>query len=510
MIAVSDAWKDIHQRFFLPEGYVEITCPVTEDGVQESATASGTSEAVFSDARKVAEVNTNPSSVKYATNELNFWALDGTRTILPDSEPYKSKGYVSDIESTGSVTLTLPTVHTVPVPGVTITWSSAFGEYPSVFTVTARNGDTIVAETTVRDNKDKKSYVYLALTNYDNITVTVHDWFLPHRRARIENVFIGHLLTMSKNDIFSYSHEQRGDLLSGELPKNSIEFSINNVDGKWNPSNPTGIAQYLSERQKVTVRYGFKIDGDIEWIKAGTFYLSEWDAPANGIEARFVARDALEFLLNAERESTTSGTLTQIARWAAESALPEDSGLMISPALNWYSAVYEGEETAATILQKCANGASCIIRSDRDGVLHIESLIRSNTGYRIPLSLSYSQPELTLSKPLKRVSVDYGEETPYELSVSSSGEIQTVRNNFITTLAQAKSVASGVSDMLGSRKTISGEFRADPRLDVYDVVTVETKYGTLAPVVITSLKYVFNGSFRCSYTGKLVEKLWVG
>lgn len=80
--------------------------------------------------------------------------------------------------------------------------------------------------------------------------------------------------------IISYSHEQSGDLLTGAIPKHSIEFTVNNIDGRWNPSNPTGLEKYLSERQKLIVRYGMDVDGTIEWIKAGTFYLSEWSAPS--------------------------------------------------------------------------------------------------------------------------------------------------------------------------------------------------------------------------------------
>jgi hypothetical protein len=42
MITVSDAWKDIQQRFLLPETYIEIDCGVTDDEAQSLATATGT------------------------------------------------------------------------------------------------------------------------------------------------------------------------------------------------------------------------------------------------------------------------------------------------------------------------------------------------------------------------------------------------------------------------------------------------------------------------------------
>ena len=505
MIAVTDAWKDVQQRFILPESHIEIKCSFTEPGAQESAVASGTSEAVFSRTDKVTIEGDTSDATKYATNELNLWALDGSMAILPNSEPYNGAGYVSNIESSGSVTLTLPGVRTVPIPGITITWDDNFGEYPPVFTVTAKNGNTVVAETTITDNTEKTCVVELEMVNYDGVTVTVQNWCLPHRRSRIDKISLGHTLTLTKKDILSYTHEQHGDLLSAELPKNSIEFSLNNTDGRWNPSNPTGMEKFLSERQKLTVRYGLDINGTIEWIKAGTFYLSEWYAPPNGLEAQFVARDVFEFLLNVENKAAAYDTLAGLASWAASHHFPEGALFDIHESLNNYGAEYVGDGTAAEIVQKCANASGCILRYDREGALHIEPLNTAHSGYFVPLSLSYSHPEISLSKPLKTVSVDYGEDTPYEMSVSASGETQTVNNSFVSSAEQAEMVAGWVRGILEPRKTVKGEFRADPRLDLFDIVTVESKYGVIAPVAITNIKYTFNGSFRGSYTGRVLE-----
>lgn len=505
MIPVSDSWKDIQQRFLLPETFVEIDCTISEVGAQESATIVGTDEAVFS---HVDSVLTNaPKTVKYATNELNFWALDGTRTILPDSGSDAEGGYVSNTASTGSVIISFPEVHTVASSGVTITWSSAYGEYPSVFTVTAKNGGTIVAETTIIENTKQVCDVFLRLENYDSIEISVHNWGLPDRRVRIEKVVIGHVLTLTKDDILSFKHEQTGDLLSGELPKYSIEFTLDNSDGRWDPNNPTGMEKYLSERQQLTVRYGMEVNGATEWINAGTFYLSEWNTPSNGLEARFVARDVFEFLLNADvTGGSVTGNLGDIVEWATTPYLPNGVSVVTDSVLaDSDSRTPTITGTAAEVVQKCANASCCILRYDRGGTLYIEQLDQTLSDYRITSALSYSHPEITLSKPLKTVSVSYGGETPYEFTVSNVGEKQTATNDFILTEGKASDVASWVSDILKSRKTVRGEFRADPRLDLFDVVVVESKYGVLSPVVITNITYTFNGSFRGSYTGRVLE-----
>ena len=166
------------------------------------------------------------------------------------------------------------------------------------------------------------------------------------------------------------------------------------------------------------------------------------------------------------------------------------------------------------MIQKCANAAGAILRFDRDGVLYIEPLNRAISEYTymgvttgIPLALSYSYPEITLSKPLKEVSVDYRGDTPYLLTVSTNGETQSLTNEYIADATNAARVANWISSILRNRKTISGEFRADPRLDLYDIVRVEDRYSRMLTVAITNIKYTFNGAFRGNFTGRILEEV---
>lgn len=511
MITVSDAWIDVQQRFLLPESFIEIDCGITDDEAQSLAEASGTDETAFSNAPGI--VDNLADVAKYATLELNLWSLDGTQTILPSAATYENAGYVSNIESTGSVTVTFPTIRTTAISGITITWSEKYDECAKVFTVIGKNGSNIVGEVTVTNNKDRTNIVYLPLTNYNSIAVQVHEWSLPNRRVRIEDIVIGHVLKFDKSDLLSFTHEMDGDLLSGKIPKYSIEFTLDNSDGRWDPNNPTGMAQYLSERQRITVKYGLDVNGVIEWIKAGTFYLSEWYAPPNALEARFVARDMFEFMMGVEmRDSNTANISALIG-----SAIPDGFSAVYDSSLPDYEYEYapeNGNDTAAEMVQKCANAVGAILRCDRDGTLHIEPLKKEISEYiyladttGIPLSLCYTYPEISLSKPLKEVAVDYRGETPYLLNLGANGEQQTLANEYIKDATNAARVATWVSDILKNRKTISGEFRADPRLDLYDIIRVEDRYSRLLNVAITNIKYTFNGAFRGAYTGRIIEEV---
>ena len=506
MIVVSDAWKEIQQRFLLPESHIEIDCTITEAGIQDKLTITGTNEALITNTQSALYDTTKTN--KYATNELNLWALDGSRIITPDTAPFAESGYISETDSTGSITVSLPSVHTSATSGVTITWGGRYDEYPTTFEIIAKRGNTVVSSSVIEGNTSQVSAVFSRIENYDSITINVLGWSMPYRRVRIEKFIIGHTMTFTKSDVFNFTHEQSGHLNSGELPKNNIDFSLNNIDGRWNPNNPLGLEQYLSERQKIKVRYGLNINGTVEWIKAGTFYLSEWRVPSNGLEAIFSARDIFEYLLNESYTGAREGTLYQLVESAFDSAgVPEDFISDVDNSLKDYSAsLPEGELTCAVVLQMCANAAGCVIYQDRDGVLHIKPQNTEKTGYVIPLALSYAHPEIELSKPLKNVSVSYGTESTYVLSVGNTGETQTVSNSLVSTEEQAAKIATWVKTTLSTRKTVSGEYRADPRVDLFDVVAVQSdKYGELPNVAITDIKYTFNGSFRGSYTGRVLE-----
>ena len=69
----------------------------------------------------------------------------------------------------------------------------------------------------------------------------------------------------------------------------------------------------------------------------------------------------------------------------------------------------------------------------------------------------------------------------------------------------AQRVAQAAANVLAGRKTIFGEYRADPSLDALDIVQVESKYA-VNKIVITDIEFsTTGGSFRGKYTGRLLE-----
>ena len=587
MIGVSNYWKNAHKQMLLPESFVEITLGVIDENIL--GTISGENEAAFSNSSVVINNEDYDTSTKYAFLEHNLWSLDGSCVVMTSTNAYEPPAYVSKNDSSGGLTISLRTVSNNPIPGFGIIWSEEYGTYATKFTVTAKKGAKTLKTVTVRNNTSNTSLIDIPVSGYDSVIITVLEWSHPDQRNRIDSVLFGQRIVFTKDDIISYSHEQSGSPLGTELSKNAIEFELKNADGRWNPLNPSGMSKYLYERQKVTVRYGLDTANGVEWIPGGTFYLSEWKAPANGIGATFIARDAFEFMLNATHtrsyvEGVTvsesrvhltqddaiypnrdtnlvavlpSGTRVEVyekAVWYPDgtSADPEDPGVMVyrinqgwlwadyvqitsvedlffdmssamaaclpDDVVRWvsdevggvYSPTAIPETITAEFIQQCVATYGVTIWQSADGVLNITSPSTNLTDYVITANTSYLHPEVELAKPLRQVNMvqhyHFSSATKtVSYPVSSTGEDITVDCPYLWYFDTRKDkLAAKYINWWKHREVVSGEFRADPRLELFDVVKVETKYGVISPVMITYIKYTYNGSFHGTYEGKVI------
>lgn len=511
MQAVSQAWKDLQRESLLPESFVEVKLMISEPGLNAdgSITDNGHSSSSHTD-EVVGGLSVMPN--KYATLEHNIWTLDRSVDTMPDAEPRGTMGYISGVYSGADGTFDTPPTLTISfshvwsalIPGISIDWGTAYGEWASSYRVTAYNGSTQIAQQTVTGNTAPSSTLWMDLQNFDRVTVEVLSWCLPGRRARVASILVGINRTYGKTDLLGYTHNESVSPLSAELPKAEISFSVSNLDGEYNPDNTDGIAKYLTERQMVSVRYGYKLTpAKTEWINGGVYYLSEWETPQNGIKTSFTARDALEYLTD-KYTGTKSGTLMDIATAAlTQSTLPvSDTGVrwVIDESLSRINAREldaDAEYTTGEILQLCANASCCVFYQDREGILRIEPLADGVSDYVVDPFISYSYADLTLSKQLKTVDINNGQ---YVLTVGAVGETQSISNPLLTD-AQAEAVARWVAGYLTRRKVLSGSYRADPRLMPLDRITNVNKYATNT-VLVTDVAFTYNGAFRGTYEGR--------
>ncbi len=509
MQSVSSAWIENQEQTIVSESFVELTLTVSDPSAQTSATASDNGSLSYSDTAELVAPNL-PTPQIVGTLEANMWLLDGSTTVFPAADVYS--GYISAalcgndcvFSTPPTVTISFSEIIEGTTPGLTLVWGSQYtGEYAVDYTVTAYNGSTQIATTSVTGANGVRQLVSLEMSGYDRIDIAIQKWSLPQHRARMTSILVGWQRTWTKNELMSYAHTESSDLLSASLPQNEISFTVGNLNYEYNPDNPEGIGAYLLERQLITARYGYKINDAIEWIDGGRLHLSEWNTPNNGIEASFKAKDLFQFMKETYT-GTLSGTLADVVTAAfTASDLPLlddgsnpweiDSGLSsisVPSGIQFTTPPTNGE-----VVQMCANAACMVMWNDRKGVCHVAPLNTTATNYAISRNVLYSFPETSLANPLKQIVIN----DSYTLNVNSTGVVENVTNPFISS-ARAATVAAWIRDILTLRQTLTGEWRADPRADALDLVTAVTPFATNS-IYLTSVKYAVAGSFNGQFEG---------
>lgn len=510
----SQAWLDKFNDTLVPEEFVEISYNSTEPGVQEDATASATAQVPFGNIENTTK-ELDRVLTKYATGETNLHVLDGSFRLLPDSVPYADAGFISQTLVSDSshprIILSFGSVHTRAVPGLTVVWSSMMNEWAAKFKLTAYKGTAVVSTITVSNNRSVYSETEWEIYGYDSIAIDILEWSIPNRRARIEWIMVGLHKVYSKKDLVSYTHTSSRDPISAQLPKDSIEFSLDNSQKTWDAINPRGMFRYLYERQEVDVRYGMDVDGETQWINGGKFYLSEWSVPSNGLEASFTARDALEFMMTSNYTGRKTGTLYQMCYDALET-LPSNVPLFyISEELKEYSTDISSEKTSyknSDILQLAANAAGMALYQTRDGHIRIERVnLTAEEGtevYEIPVINNFQWPEISFASRVKNVSCNVnGKEHLYPEGSNAEGVTQTVSNELLTEamLVKSKNSITEAYAMLANRKKVELEYRASPHIDAFDHVKFNHNFGYASSVFVTESKYQYTGCFKGTISG---------
>lgn len=515
MISASSEWVAAHKELLLPEMFIELDYTVTEPGLQEDAVASSNDDTAFSQVAEIVSME-EKSGARYATLEHGLWGLDGN---YPYFNSPADPGYVSERLSGADcffterpkLIISFSMLHTQLIPGISITWGSNFDEWAEEFKISAWADSTQIAEITVTGNHSSFSPVWINLSNYSRLEIEVIKWSHPYRRARCSHIYLAIRKVYNKSDLMGFEHSQTADLLSASLPKNAITFKLRNDDSRWNPDSPENENMYLLNQQEIRLRYGMDINGQVEWIDGGVFWIDEWDTPNNGIEASFTARDGFTFM-NQDYTGRLSGTLYEIAEAALQQAnLPGLStgadAYYLSPVLMEYTTDVDGDQNYAisAVLQMVAHAANCVVYQDRRGTIRIEPWNESYSGYMIDPFISYTHPEYSISKPLKEVSVGYGTDQRLVIANADQGEVQTIDNPMLMTATDATRVGKKAQEILSNRKVISGEFRADVRLDCLDPIIVTSKYASNI-IAITEVNYsTTGGAIRGRYTGRVTS-----
>lgn len=366
MYQTSQEYKESMKRPVRNQSYMKIQLGLINQEAQQTAGLSDTNKYNdFSDAESIFNQHTVR---RYATYESNFWKADGTSFFLPEKKSdYRKDGLTSTnlFEVSFHVKFVFGCGKS-DIKGLTI----KFGRnYPTKFTIVTDNATSFEYENT--EELFKSDDVF---ENTESIELVITEMNVPNARVRIDYIIFGLGLEYDDEWISEASSNTTLSAINEDLPESEFKVTLCNDNQLFNVDNPSSDINFLESGQKVNVMMGYMLDdGNIEWIKMHSLYVSEWSADDSS--ATITAVDILKYL----DEKYYKGiyyedgiSLYDLAVLVlTDAGLNEDEYYIDSYMKKVYVHNPLPNVTHKEALQIIANAGRCIMDYDRNGKIRI-------------------------------------------------------------------------------------------------------------------------------------------
>lgn len=366
MYQTSQEYKESMKRPVRNQSYMKIQLGLINQEAQQTAGLSDTNKYNdFSDAESIFNQHTVR---RYATYESNFWKADGTSFFLPEKKSdYRKDGITSTnlFEESFHVKFVFGCGKS-DIKGLTI----KFGRnYPTKFTIVTDNATSFEYENT--EELFKSDDVF---ENTESIELVITEMNVPNARVRIDCIIFGLGLEYDDEWISEASSNTTLSAINEDLPESEFKVTLCNDNQLFNVDNPSSDINFLESGQKVNVMMGYMLDdGNIEWIKMHSLYVSEWSADDSS--ATITAVDILKYL----DEKYYKGiyykdgiSLYDLAVLVlTDAGLNEDKYYIDSYMKKVYVHNPLPNVTHKEALQIIANAGRCIMDYDRNGKIRI-------------------------------------------------------------------------------------------------------------------------------------------
>ena len=315
-------------------------------------------------------------------------------------------------------------------------------------------------------------------TNQSAFTVPSFITIMIHRNSGTGTLFI------PTGRIMAYTQSFYGDMLAGEIPEMSVVAKLNNNDGIYTSSLSADKEDFEHAAADILISFNFNSvdpEEENESINGGRFFVSEITYDANDRSLTLRLSDILQFM-NSQYNGRSRGWVEDVVNDIIVQAKSDNSVPVqaiqceIDSTLTGNVQVDMAEKfTLAEALQVCANASNCVLFVDRDSVIHIEPINREVQDYFIGRNIQYTETNLTKDKAINSVLVNFLNYSYDYTRKTQIGSQQTVTNPAIMLIINAMNVARRTYRTLQeNREVISGEFRCDPRVDIFDVIQIES------------------------------------
>ena len=366
MYQTSQEYKESMKRPVRNQSYMKIQLGLINQEAQQTAGLSDTNKYNdFSDAESIFNQHT---ARRYATYESNFWKANGISFFLPEKKSdYRKDGITSTnlFEESFHVKFVFGCGKS-DIKGLTI----KFGRnYPTKFSIITDNGASFEYENT--EELFQSDDVF---ENTESIELVITEMNVPNARVRIDYIIFGLGLEYDDEWISEASSNTTLSAINEDLPESEFKVTLCNDNQLFNVDNPSSDINFLESGQKVNVMMGYMLDdGNIEWIKMHSLYVSEWSADDSS--ATITAVDILKYL----DEKYYKGiyyedgiSLYDLAVLVlTDAGLNEDEYYIDSYMKKVYVHNPLPNVTHKEALQIIANAGRCIMDYDRNGKIRI-------------------------------------------------------------------------------------------------------------------------------------------
>lgn len=371
-----------------------------------------------------------------ATFEPDYWRLDGSFVLPPEpgEMPEVEIGWWSDslcdaqgmFDPPESIDVVCGNLYNAA--GITVTFDPASGEYAADFVLTAYDeADQAIYSESVSGNTSPVYRVERVIPQFRRVQLLITRWGRGQHRARVTEIDFGLIEDYGEDKLVDLSLISELDPTSATLPAGELGFRLDNSDRRFNILNPQGLHYFLQRRQRVTVDLGVDVDGHLEYIPAGTFYLKEWKSDQGTLTASFVARDLLD-LLDDPKSPYRRGRIQTMTVQELAADILDDAGVLdysLDPALS------SVQVTACVpivshrqALQLAAVAGQAVVKLDRRGRLIMERQPSGQPAASIDLDNAYSAPAITLDPLVSTVDVEVSSYQAQDASEVYSGSMQ--------------------------------------------------------------------------------------
>lgn len=371
MYQTSQEYKESMKRPVRNQSYMKIQLGLINQEAQQTAGLSDTNKYNdFSDAESIFNQHTVR---RYATYESNFWKANGISFFLPEKKSdYRKDGITSTnlFEESFHVKFVFGCGKS-DIKGLTI----KFGRnYPTKFTIVTDNATSFEYENT--EELFKSDDVF---ENTESIELVIAEMNVPNTRVRIDYIIFGLGLEYDDEWISEASSNTTLSAINEDLPESEFKVTLCNDNQLFNVDNPSSDINFLESGQKVNVMMGYMLDdGNIEWIKMHSLYVSEWSADDSS--ATITAVDILKYL----DEKYYKGiyyedgiSLYDLAVLVlTDAGLNEDEYYIDSYMKKVYVHNPLPNVTHKEALQIIANAGRCIMDYDRNGKIRIRAAFK--------------------------------------------------------------------------------------------------------------------------------------